>query len=96
MTIRQQILSLYTVPKSMNQIRSIGVFMIVCSVICVLIAYERYSTAKETAKAVAERLDGVEFVSVGWPTTSIFAATLGVVLLIAGLKCLADSFRQPQ
>ena len=77
----------------MKQLRSIGVFMIVCSVICVLIAYERYSTAKATAKAIAEELEGVEFVSVGWPVTSIFAATLGVVLLVAGVKCVADSFQ---
>ena len=77
----------------MKQIRSIGVFMIVCSAICGLIAWERYSTAKLTAEAVAERLDGVEFVSVAWPVSSIVAGTLGIVLLVAGVKCMADSFQ---
>lgn len=78
----------------MKQLRSIGVFLITCAVICGLIAYERYSTAKTTAKAVAETLEGVEFVSVGLPLTTIVAGAIGLVLLVAGAKCISDSFRE--
>lgn len=78
----------------MKQLRSIGVFLITCAVICGLIAYERYSSATSTAKAVAETLEGVEFVSVGLPVTTIVAGVIGLVLLVAGTKCVADSFRK--
>ncbi len=78
----------------MRQLRSIGAFLVTCSLICGLIAYERYVTAKTTAIAVAERLEGVEFVAVDWPLTTMVAGAIGIVLAVAGIKCLADSARE--
>lgn len=80
----------------MKQLRSIGAFLITSAAICGLIAYERYSTAKSTAMAVAETLEGVEFDSVGLPPTTIVAGLAGVILLVAGTKCFADSLRSSQ
>jgi hypothetical protein len=79
----------------MKQLRSIGVFLIVCSILCGLIAYERYRTARNTAMAVAEVIEGIEFVGVTPPLTTVVAGLLGVMLFVAGLKCVFDSSRQP-
>ena len=80
--------------EAMKQLRSIGVFLITCAVICGLIAYERYATAKSTAIAVANSLEGVEFVAVDRPLTTMVAGAICIVLSVAGIKCVADSFRE--
>ena len=80
----------------MRQLRSIGAFMIACAMICGLIATERYNSAKTTAQAVADALPGVDFVSVGIPLATKVAGLIGVMLLVAGAKCIFESFRNPK
>ncbi len=78
----------------MNQLRSIGIFLLMCAAVCSLVAFERYNTARTTAIAVAEALDGVDFVSVEIPFTTKIATFLAVVLLVAGLRCLFEFKRK--
>ena len=61
--------------------------MIVGAAICGIIAYDFYQRAEQTAKALAEKL-GLEMVSVGVPLETKVAGFLGVVLLVAGARCL--------
>ncbi len=78
----------------MKQLRSIGIFLIVCSSLCGLMAYERYRSAHVTAVAIAEVMEGIELTSVTPPLTSIVAGLFGVVLFVAGLKCVFSSLQQ--
>ena len=79
----------------MKQLRSIGTFLIVCAILCGLIAYERYATARNTAIAVAEAIEGIEFTSVTPPITTVVAGLIAIILLVAGVTCLFNSFRTP-
>lgn len=71
--------------------RTIGVFMIGCGAILLTIAFERYYSVVQTAKAIAEQIEGVEFESVAMPTVSAVCGFAGVVLLAAGLRMLFES-----
>jgi len=77
----------------MISIRTIGVFMIVCAAICLTIAIERYYSAIQTAEALAEILDGIEFESVSMPTVTKVCGFVGILLLVGGLRMLFDSLR---
>lgn len=72
----------------MNQLRSVGAFMIAASILCFLMAYERHATHVATAKAVMEQLDGIEFESVAYPVETYVCAFIGMVLLVAGVRCI--------
>lgn len=76
------------------QLRSIGLLMMACSLICFLIAYERYVSAVATGRAIAEQLEGVDFVAVRTPWISLVALALGVTLLVAGGSCWWRWFRE--
>ena len=71
--------------------RTVGIFMIACAAICLTIAIERYYSAVATAKAIAERLEGIEFASVEPPRVSYVCGFTGVILLVAGLRLLFES-----
>lgn len=73
----------------MKHLRSIGAFMVGCGILCLVVAYDKYVTAEATAKAVTERLEGVEFEAVGVPIESTVAGFIGVTLLVAGIQCFA-------
>ena len=75
----------------MIALRTIAIFMIACSAICFAIAFERYYSAVATAKAIADRIEGVEYVAVKMPRASYVCGFTGVVLLIAGLRLLFES-----
>jgi hypothetical protein len=73
----------------MKQLRSVGAFMIVCSILCFVVAYDRYQTNLVTAKALMnlDGFDGVEFDSVSVPMETYIAGFAGVVLLVGGFRC---------
>lgn len=77
----------------MHQLRSIGAFTLACSLICFIIAFERYQSAVRSAKAIAAAIDGVEFESTRLPTVSVVAGLAGVALLVAGVRLLFESRR---
>ena len=70
--------------------------MMACSMICFLIAYERYVSAVATGRAIAEQLQGIEFVGVRTPKISLIALGLGVTLLVAGGSCWWQWYRGRQ
>lgn len=76
----------------MKSVRTIGVFLIACSALCFIMAWERYRAAVREGQAIAEALGGVEFESVSVPLESIVGALIGVVLLVAGARLLVESF----
>lgn len=75
----------------MVSFRTLGVFMIACGALLLTVAIERYYSAVQTAKAIAERLDGIEFESVALPNVSMVCGFAGVMLLIAGARMLFES-----
>ena len=75
----------------MISVRTIGVFLIACAAICLTIAAERYYSAVQTATAIAEQIEGVEFESASLPTVSIVCGLVGIVMLVAGVRLLIDA-----
>jgi len=78
----------------MVSLRTIAVFLIACSAIMFVIAYQKYYNAIETAKAIAGQIEGVEFESVGVPIETSVCGFVGVLLLVAGAKLLLASVRK--
>ncbi|MEM9941782.1 MAG: hypothetical protein AAF939_09340 [Planctomycetota bacterium] len=72
----------------MNQIRSIGMTLFGGGLLCLLIAWDKYRSALETARLLVERLEGFELDSVAVPTTTWVMGFVGVVFTVAGLSCL--------
>lgn len=67
--------------------------MIACGAICLTIAFERYYSAVQTAKAFADLFEGIEFSSVSIPMVSKVCGVAGVVMLVAGILLLFDTFK---
>ena len=74
----------------MNQLRTIGAFMVVSAIICFVIAYDRYQNAWTTGKAIADQIEGFQFEGVTTPIETYVAGFAGVVLLVAGVRCFAS------
>lgn len=75
----------------MKQIRTISLFILACSVLCFVIAIERYLSAVRTGKEIAAALEGIEYESVRVPIETTVCGLAGVVLLVTGAKLLFDS-----
>jgi len=78
----------------MISMRTIAIFLIACSAILFVIAVQKYYNAVATAKAIAERIEGVEFESAGLPVETSVCGLAGVMLLVAGVALLFESRRQ--
>ncbi len=78
----------------MVSMRTIAIFLIACSAILFVIAVQKYNNAIATAKAIADRIQGIEFESAGVPIETSVCGLAGVMLLVAGLILLLESFRQ--
>lgn len=70
--------------------------MLVGSLFCLIVAADKYYSAILTARELAQQLPGVEFVSVDIPTVSLVCGTLGVMLLVASVILIAQSFRSAE
>ena len=71
-----------------------GAFIFVCSLICLTIAGDKYYSAIATANELAETMPGFNLESVDIPTVTWVCGTIGVMLLVAGVILIANSFRQ--
>ena len=78
----------------MVSIRTIAIFLIACSAIMFVIAFQKYYNAVETAKAIAGQIEGVEFEAVGMPVETSVCGFVGVLLLVAGARLLFESGRR--
>lgn len=78
----------------MKSVRTLGVFLVACSALCFIMAWDRYQSAIREGKAIAEALKGIEFESVSAPVESIVGGLIGVVLLVAGARLIFDSIAQ--
>ena len=70
-----------------HALRSTGTFLLVCAALCGLIAYERFQSALRTGREIARHLH-LELQTVQVPAATYVASFLGVLLLVAGAKCL--------
>jgi hypothetical protein len=75
--------------------RSIGFYLIACSLLCGVIAYDFYQSQVRTAKAVARQLD-LTLDAIEFPIESKVAGFLCIAIGVAGAICLRDYFRQAQ
>ena len=75
----------------MVSMRTIAIFLIACAAILFAIAIQKYYSAVETAKAVADQIQGVEFDSVALPIESNVCGFIGILMLVAGTKLLFES-----
>ena len=75
----------------MKPLRTTGIFLICCGVICLIIAIERFQSAVLTARKVTEQLEGVEFDSVGIPLQTTVTGFAAVVFFVAGVRLLWES-----
>lgn len=73
--------------------RSLGFYLLACSGLCGLIAYECYQSKVLTAKEIARRLE-IGFESVAIPNESFVAGFLAVSFGVAGVVCLRAYFQQ--
>ena len=75
-----------------------GVFIFVCSLICLVIAADKYysaiATATVAASELAKEIPGFELESVGIPNVTLACGTVGVMLLVASVILNFNSFRQ--
>ncbi len=75
-----------------------GVFIFVCSLICLVIAADKYysaiATATVAASELAKEIPGFELESVGIPNVTLACGTVGVMLLVASVILIFNSFRQ--
>lgn len=77
----------------MVSLRTIAVFLIACSAILLVIAFQNYQNAVASAKAIAEKIPGFEFESVGPPVETMVCGVAGVALLVAGTLLLLGAIR---
>ena len=80
----------------MKSQRSIGIFLLACSAICLTIAIQNYISEVQTAKAIADLIEEVEFESVRMPIETIVCGLVGIMLLVAGARLLFESMRKPK
>ena len=78
----------------MVSLRTIAIFLIACSAILFVIAVQKYYNTIATAKAVADRIQGVEFESAAMPIETSVCGFAGVMLLVAGVTLFFESRRQ--
>ena len=71
-----------------------GVFIFVCSLICLVIAADKYYSAIATASELSKEIPGFELESVGIPNVTLACGTVGVMLLVASVILIFNSFRQ--
>jgi hypothetical protein len=72
---------------SADKFRSIGVLLSGASLLCGVIAYEKYRSAVTTAAAFSDAIDGVEF-QASVPSETWAAGSLCVLLAVAAVRCL--------
>ena len=75
----------------MVSMRTIAVFLIACSAILLTIAVQKYLNAVETAEAIAEHLEGIEFESVSLPIESSVCGFFAILMFAAGVRLLFES-----
>jgi hypothetical protein len=75
-----------------NNLRSLGIYMLVCGALCGLIAWDKYYSAVKTGQELARRIPEIEFVSVGIPLISIVCGAGCVMLSVAGVICIWHAF----
>ena len=73
--------------------QTIAIFLIACSAILFVIAVQKYYNTVATAKAIADRIQGVEFESAAIPIETCVCGFAGVMLLVAGVMLLFESRR---
>lgn len=71
-----------------------GIFIFVCSLLCLTIAVDKYYSAIITAEGVSEAMPGFELESVGIPMMAIVCGAVGVMLLVCGLILIVKSFQK--
>ena len=67
--------------------------MVASAAMCFLIAYERYASAIETGKRIAEALN-LTYESVRIPDVTLVCGTIGVALLVSGALCYREYRKQ--
>lgn len=77
----------------MKSLRSASLILFACSMMSLLIAYERYVSTVETAERLAE-LMGMTVESVRVPTVTLVCAGLGVTFAVAGVLCYREYRKQ--
>jgi hypothetical protein len=70
-----------------SQLHKIGFVLVAGAVVCGIVAFERYSRARRTAETVADSL-GLDLVSFAIPALTMGMTFVGVVLMVAGVRCL--------
>ena len=70
-----------------------GIFIFVCSLFCLIYAVDKYYTAVKLAEAISQRMPGFALESTRIPIVSIVSGTVGVMLLVASLILIVNSFR---
>jgi hypothetical protein len=79
----------------MKLTRSVGFYLLACSLLCAIIALESYQSRVGTAKEVARRL-GIRLESVDVPLQTKVAGFLSITMGVAGAVCLFDFYRNRQ
>lgn len=75
--------------------RSLGFYLLACSALCGVIAFDFYQSEFRTAKKVAQQLD-LTLESIEIPIETKVAGFLCIAIGVAGVICLRDYFRQAQ
>ena len=78
----------------MKSERSMGTFILVCSLFCLTIAVDNYYSALKSAEEVAKAMPWFELESVGIPIETIVCGAVGVMLLVTGLILIVKSFQK--
>ncbi len=74
------------------KLRTIGLFLLACSAICLMVAAERYQA---TVKAAQEKFApiGLEVSSVSLPLVSSVCGLAGIVLFVAGVRLMFEQVK---
>ncbi len=75
------------------KLRTIGLFLLACSAICLVIAAERYQSAVQAAKKMMGPIEGFEVKSVSLPLVSSVCGLAGVVLFVAGVRLMFEQVK---
>lgn len=77
----------------MQSERSMGIFILVCALICLTIAVDKYYSAIATAKLAAEKMPGFQLESVAIPPVTMTCGAVGMMLMVTSVILIAKSFR---
>ncbi len=79
----------------MQSERSMGIFILVCALICLTIAVDKYysAIATATAKLAAEKMPGFQLESVAIPPVTMTCGAVGMMLMVTSVILIAKSFR---